>query len=190
MQVETLNIPDIKIISPAKHGDTRGFFSEIYSQRSLASAGIHHQFVQDNCSFSAPRFTVRGLHWQSPPFEQAKLIQVLQGSILDVAVDLRAGSPWFRQHVAVELSAKNWQQLLIPVGFAHGFCTLEPDTMVLYKVDAYYSAENEFGLRWNDPDIGIDWPLAEDQAMLSDKDRQLPLLGDCELPFDFAETRK
>ncbi len=183
MHVSSLDIPDIKLLSPEKHGDARGFFSEIYSRRSLEAAGIRQQFVQENCSFSAPQFTVRGLHWQSPPFAQAKLIQVLQGSILDVAVDLRRESPWFGQHVAIELSAENWQQILIPVGFAHGFCTLEADTMVLYKVDAYYSTEHEQGLRWDDPTLGIDWPATKDQAVLSTKDQQLPLLANCKPPF-------
>ena len=186
MLLSSLDIPDIKLLSPEKHGDARGFFSEIYSQRSLEAAGIRQQFVQENCSFSAAQFTVRGLHWQSPPFVQAKLVQVLKGSILDVAVDLRRQSPWFGQHVAVELSATNWQQLLIPVGFAHGFCTLEPDTMVLYKVDAYYSAEHDEGVRWDDPTIGIDWPAGKDQAVLSTKDQQLPLLADCEPPFTYT----
>jgi dTDP-4-dehydrorhamnose 3,5-epimerase len=189
MQVDALEIPDLKLITPVKHSDERGFFSEIYSQRDMEAAGLNPSFLQENCSFSAPKYTVRGLHWQSPPTAQAKLIQVTQGAILDVAVDVRLNSPWFGRHVAVELSADNWQQLLVPVGFAHGFCTLEEDTTVLYKVDAYYSAADDHGLRWNDPTLGIDWPVSADAAILSGKDKNLPMLADCDLPFIYTETQ-
>jgi len=187
MQVEELAIPDIKLITPEKYGDSRGFFSEIFSRRDFESAGISFQPVQENYSWSAAQFTIRGLHWQSPPHAQMKLVHVLQGKILDVAVDLRINSPWFGQHVSAELSAQNWQQLLIPAGFAHGFCTLEPDTGVLYTVDDFYSAEHDTGVRWNDPDIGIAWPADAGGASLSDRDKQLPLLTDCDLPFVYEE---
>jgi dTDP-4-dehydrorhamnose 3,5-epimerase len=164
----------VKRLVPNRHGDARGWFSETYRADKLAAAGIANDFVQDNQSFSAPAFTVRGLHFQTPPAAQAKLVRVLSGSILDVAVDLRRTSATFGRHVAVRLDAEGGEQLFVPAGFAHGFCTLEPDTMVAYKVDAYYSPENDRNLVWNDPDLGIAWPVDEAQAALSDKDRAAP----------------
>jgi dTDP-4-dehydrorhamnose 3,5-epimerase len=146
-------------------------------------AGIAIDFVQDNHSLSAAVGTVRGLHFQTAPFAQAKLIRVVRGRIFDVAVDIRRSSPTFGKHVAVELSAENWRQLLVPVGFAHGFCTLEPDCEIQYKVSAYYSAADDFGLAWDDPALGIPWPVRSEEAVLSDKDRRQPTLA--ELPAYF-----
>lgn len=161
----------------------RGAFSpKTYSARDLGAAGIHLIFVQDNHSHSAEAGTVRGLHFQTPPFEQDKLVRVTRGRILDVVFDIRKGSPTYGQHVAVELSADNWAQLLVPVGFAHGLCTLEPDTEVLYKVTNFYSAESDKGVRWNDPALGIAWPKFAG-AQVSPKDAVLPLLAELDSPF-------
>ena len=182
--VEATAIPDVKIITPKKFGDHRGFFSEIYNRQAFAEAGIALDFVQDNHSLSAQVGTLRGLHFQSAPFAQDKLVRVPRGRILDVAVDIRQSSPTFGRHVAVELSAANWRQLLVPIGFAHAFVTLEPDTEVMYKVTNYYSAANDLGLAWDDPDLAIDWPLPPGWAVLSDKDRKHPRLRD--LPSIFA----
>lgn len=168
----------VVVLTPRRFDDPRGFFSEVYNQRRFAAAGVDAAFIQDNHSRSGPVGTVRGLHFQRPPFAQAKLVRVLKGAILDVVVDLRKASPTFGRHVAVELSAAAWNQLYVPAGFAHGFCTLEPDTEVFYKVDAYYSAEHDGGILWNDPALGIDWPVSAEAALLSDKDQRLPLLGD------------
>jgi len=184
MVVEDTAIPGVKIITPRKHGDHRGYFSEVYRQDALAKAGLSLDFVQDNHSLSAQTGTLRGLHFQAPPFAQDKLVRVLRGAILDVAVDLRASSATFGRHVAVELSAANWRQLLVPIGFAHGFCTLEPDTEVFYKVTNYYSAAHDLGLAWDDAALGIVWPVNGQTAVLSDKDRRLPALKD--LPAVFA----
>ncbi len=182
--VEATAIPDVKIITPKKFGDHRGFFSEVYSRKAFAEAGVALDFVQDNHSLSAQVGTLRGLHFQSAPFAQDKLVRVPRGRILDVAVDIRKSSPTFGRHVAVELSAENWRQLLVPIGFAHGFVTLEPDTEVMYKVTNYYSAANDLGLAWDDPDIGVAWPLPPGGAVLSDKDRKHPRLRDLPGIFD------
>jgi dTDP-4-dehydrorhamnose 3,5-epimerase len=176
VEVTALDIPDVKLLTPKKHGDARGFFSEVYNRRDLAAAGIEYDFVQDNHSLSSAPGVLRGLHFQSPPMEIAKLVRVLKGAIFDVAVDLRHGSPTYGQHVSVTLD--DWTQILIPPGFAHGFCTLEPDTEVFYKVSNYYSPEHDLGLRWNDPALGIDWPIGEAEAVLSEKDTRQPLLAD------------
>lgn len=178
LNIERTALPGVVVLSPKRFDDPRGFFSEVYNKRRYAEAGVTSDFIQDNHSRSGPVGTVRGLHFQRPPFAQAKLVRVLKGAILDVAVDLRRGSPTFGQHVAVELSASAWNQLFVPAGFAHGFCTLEPDTEVFYKVDAYYSAEHDGGILWNDPALNIAWPVSAGQAVLSDKDRRLPLLAD------------
>ncbi len=183
--VQTTSIPDVKILTPRRHGDARGYFSESYNRRALADAGIDIDFVQDNESLSAEAGTIRGLHFQAPPFEQTKLVRVLTGAILDVALDLRAGSPTYGQHVAVRLSAEEGNQLLIPAGFAHGFCTLAPDTRVFYKVDQYYSAAHDAGLLWNDPDIGIEWPVSSGSAVLSEKDGKLPAFAGFRSPFAY-----
>ncbi|WP_038364525.1 dTDP-4-dehydrorhamnose 3,5-epimerase [Bosea sp. UNC402CLCol] len=178
LSVEDMAIPAVKMITPKKFGDHRGFFSETWSRKAFAEAGLDLNFVQDNQSLSAPVGTLRGLHFQSPPFAQDKLVRVTRGRILDVAVDIRASSPTFGKHVAVELSAENWRQLLVPVGFAHGFVTLEPDTEVLYKVTAPYAPENDHGLAFDDPALGIDWRLPADKLTLSDKDRKHPRLAE------------
>ncbi len=178
MNVVALDIPDVKLITPKRFGDSRGFFSEVYNARALADAGIDIVFVQDNHAFSSQTGTLRGLHFQKPPHAQTKLVRVTRGRIYDVAVDIRPGSPTYGRHVGVELSAGNWSQLLVPAGFAHGYCTLEPDTEVLYKVDAYYAPEHDAGILWSDPALAISWPVAADMAQLSDKDLRLPLFKD------------
>lgn len=184
LSVEPTAISDVKIITPKKFGDHRGFFSETWNRAAFAEAGLHLDFVQDNQSLSATVGTLRGLHFQSAPFAQDKLVRVTKGRILDVAVDLRASSPTFGQHVAIELSAENWRQLLVPIGFAHGFVTLEPDTEVLYKVTAPYGPKNDHGVAFDDPALGIDWRLPHGELVLSDKDRKHPRLAD--LPRYFA----
>lgn len=184
LSVEDTAIPAVKIVTPKKFGDHRGFFSETWSRKAFAEAGLDLDFVQDNQSLSAPVGTLRGLHFQSPPFAQDKLVRVTRGRILDVAVDIRAASPTFGKHVAVELSAENWKQLLVPVGFAHGFVTLEPDTEVLYKVTAPYAPENDHGLAFDDPALGIDWRLPLSGLTLSDKDRKHPRLAEMLRYFD------
>jgi dTDP-4-dehydrorhamnose 3,5-epimerase len=183
MDVIPLALPEVKLIRPKRHGDHRGFFSEVWSRRDLAKAGLDLDFVQDNHSMSAEAGTVRALHFQTPPFAQDKLVRVARGRILDVAVDVRRGSATFGRHVQVELSADNWEQLLVPKGFAHGLVTLEPNTEVLYKVTAYYAPQNDAGILWNDPDLGIAWPITPDRAILSAKDKTLPRLKDAPVLF-------
>jgi dTDP-4-dehydrorhamnose 3,5-epimerase len=177
MQVVETEIPEVKLIKPVRHIDSRGFFSEVFREDALQEYGIRVHFVQDNHSLSAARGVVRGLHFQTPPFAQAKLLRVTSGSIFDVTVDIRWGSPTFGRHVAAVLSASEWNQIFVPEGFAHGYCTLEPDTEVLYKVSAYYSPEHDRGLLWCDPALGIDWPVSADRAQISDKDRKHPPLS-------------
>lgn len=177
MLFEDTEISGLKIVTPKKHGDARGFFSEVYKQSDWRAAGLKLDFVQDNHSYSAPLGTLRGLHFQIEPAGQDKLIRVVRGRILDVAVDLRRSSPTFGRHAAHELSAANWRQLLVPVGFAHGFVTLEPDTEVLYKVTSHYSPAHDRGLAWDDPDLGIDWRLPAG-PLLSERDTRLPRLRD------------
>lgn len=188
MRVESTAIPDVKLVIPTKFEDHRGFFVETWNRKTWAEHGVADEFVQDNHSLSRQAGTVRGLHFQSPPFAQAKLIRVVRGSILDVAVDIRRGSPTFRQHVAVRLTAGDPTQMLVPVGFAHGFCTLEPDTEVVYKVTGFYSRANDHGILWNDPSLDIAWPVAADAAQLSDKDRAAPKLAEVPSYFTYAGT--
>ena len=184
MHILATTIPEIKEIKPLRRTDPRGFFSEIYREDALREHEIDVRFVQENLSLSVDRGVVRGLHFQLPPAAQAKLVRVAVGSILDVAVDIRRGSPTYGRHVAVVLNAEQGNQLFVPEGFAHGFCTLEPNTEVVYKVNRYYSAEHDRGLRWNDPKLGINWPVDESAALLSEKDRRQPALAD--LPPYFA----
>lgn len=184
LHVEATALPDVKIIRFEKFGDHRGFFSETYSRKAFAEAGIAIEFVQDNHSLSAVVGTLRGLHFQSPPFAQDKLIRVPRGRILDIAVDIRASSPDFGKAVAVELSAENWLQVLVPAGFAHGFVTLEPDTEVLYKVSAPYAPGHDHGLAFDDPALGIDWGFPAERLTLSEKDRRHPRLADLPRYFD------
>jgi dTDP-4-dehydrorhamnose 3,5-epimerase len=165
-------------VTPGKFADERGFFSETYNRQELSAAGLDGEFVQDNHSLSRRPGTLRGLHFQLEPFAQAKLVRVIRGAVLDVVVDLRRSSPTFGQHVSVVLSAEAWNQLLVPVGCAHGFCTTEPDTEVCYKVSAAYSREHDRGLRWDDPSLAIAWPLPEGGPVLSAKDARLPLLAE------------
>jgi dTDP-4-dehydrorhamnose 3,5-epimerase len=178
MRIRPQAIPDVLLIEPARHGDARGFFSEVWKRSTLAAAGITADFVQDNHSFSRDAGVLRGLHFQRPPHAQGKLVRVTRGRILDVVVDIREGSPTFGQHVTAELSATNWYQIWVPRGFAHGFLTLEPDTEVLYKVDAEYAHEADGGIAWNDPALGIAWPLPPGGPLLSEKDRAAPCLAD------------
>ena len=185
MKATPTAIPDVVVIEPKVFGDARGFFYESFNNKAFDEVvGRHVDFVQDNQSLSAPVGTLRGLHFQSAPFAQDKLVRVTRGRILDVAVDIRASSPSFGKHVAVELSAENWKQLLVPTGFAHGFVTLEPDTEVLYKVTAPYAPENDHGLAFDDPALGIDWRLPLSGLTLSDKDRKHPRLAEMLRYFD------
>jgi dTDP-4-dehydrorhamnose 3,5-epimerase len=179
MQIEDTTLEGVKIVTPDRFGDARGFFSESYNQRRWEERGLPpFRFVQDNHSLSRDVGVIRGLHFQTAPFAQDKLVRVTRGRILDVAVDIRRASPSFGRHVAVELSAENWSQLIVPIGFAHGFCTLEPDTEVVYKVTNFYSAPNDRGLACDDPDLDIAWPIAPTRAILSEKDRRWPRLRD------------
>ncbi|MBL4906698.1 MAG: dTDP-4-dehydrorhamnose 3,5-epimerase [Sneathiella sp.] len=187
MEIEETALPEVKLIKPQKYGDARGFFSEVWSDRELKSAGITADFVQDNHAFSAEKGTIRGLHYQMPPKAQGKLVRVIRGKALDVAVDIRRGSKNFGKHVAVVLSAENWHQLWVPPGFAHGYCTLTTNVEFLYKVTNDYSPEHGQGLLWNDPAIGINWKISEADIILSDKDKILPLLADQENLFEFGE---
>ncbi|MFN3447713.1 MAG: dTDP-4-dehydrorhamnose 3,5-epimerase [Roseococcus sp.] len=178
MKITPLAIPDVLLIEPPRYGDARGFFSEVWKRSALAAAGLVVDFVQDNHSLSREAGVLRGLHFQRPPHAQGKLVRCTRGRVLDVAVDIREGSPSYGQHVAVELSAENWRQVWVPRGFAHGFLTLEPDCEVLYKVDAEYSREADGGIAWDDPALGIAWPLPPGGPILSDKDRAAPRLAE------------
>jgi dTDP-4-dehydrorhamnose 3,5-epimerase len=186
MEVRATALPDVKVLTPRRFGDQRGYFSETWSAAHMAGQGLDIRFVQDNESLSAKAGTLRGLHYQAPPFAQAKLVRVARGAILDVAVDARRGSPTYGRWVAEEISAENGAQILVPVGFLHGFLTLTDDTLVIYKVDNVYDAGSDGGVRWNDPDIGIDWGVAEEGLTLSDKDRRAPLFREWVSPFEYG----
>lgn len=178
MIIQELDIPGLLLLKPQRHGDDRGFFSEVFRKDRFEAAAGPVSFVQDNHSRSATKGTLRGLHYQSPPAAQGKLVRVTSGAVLDVAVDIRQGSPTYGRHVAVELSAENWSQLWVPPGFLHGFCTLTDDVEFLYKVTAYYSPQHDGSVAFNDPDLGILWPFPESQLTLSAKDRAAPRLRD------------
>ena len=167
-------------VRPPRFADERGFFSETWSEAAFRDAGIATVFVQDNHSLSRHTGVLRGLHYQVPPFAQEKLVRVTRGAVFDVAVDIRKGSPTFGQWVAARLSADEWNQILVPRGFAHGFLTLEPDTEVQYKVSAPYSRDHDRAIRFDDPAIGIDWPLPSAELVLSERDRAAPMLADAE----------
>jgi dTDP-4-dehydrorhamnose 3,5-epimerase len=180
--VQSLAIPDVKVISAKRFGDDRGFFSETFRKSTLLNEGIDVEFVQDNHSMSQAKHTLRGLHIQLPPFEQAKLVRVVKGSILDVAVDVRRHSPTFGQWVSAVISEKEWNQIYVPTGFLHGFLTLEENTEVVYKVSKYYDRDAERGVRYDDPTLNINWTITT-QPMLSPKDAELPSFNDFDSPF-------
>lgn len=184
VKFETLALPGVRLLTPERHRDRRGFFSETYNRKALSGAGVQIDFLQDNHSLSSEPGTVRGLHFQAPPFAQDKLVRVVRGSIFDVAVDLRRSSPTYGRHVGVVISAETWSQILVPIGFAHGFATLEPGTEVIYKVSNYFAPAYEMGIAWNDRALGIQWPVQETTAIVSEKDRNLPRLCDSVSPFD------
>jgi dTDP-4-dehydrorhamnose 3,5-epimerase len=185
MNIHEVNIPDLKLITPKRFTDVRGYFSETWSDRRFREEVAKVTFVQDNQSVSAKKGTLRGMHFQRPPFAQGKLVRVLRGSILDVAVDIRKGSSTYRQHAAVKLDAVEGAQLWVPPGFLHGFCTLEDETEVYYKVTSYYSPNHDAGVLWNDQDLGINWPVEPDSVVLSDRDKRHPRLRDLPDYFDY-----
>lgn len=175
----------VVLIKTRRFGDDRGWFCETYAEAKFAALGVADRFVQDNQSYSAQAGTIRGIHFQRPPHAQAKLVRCLRGAIMDYAVDLRRGSPTYGRHVSAELSADNGEQLYVPVGFGHAFVTLTPEAEVAYKVSDIYAPDCDGGVRWDDPDIGIPWPLPASGPVLSDKDRALPLLRDFDSPFAY-----
>lgn len=181
LEVRELGLDGVLEIVPKQFGDSRGFFSETYNAERFAEHGITLEFVQDNHSLSRGEGVLRGLHYQIKPRAQDKLVRVSRGAIYDVAVDIRKGSPTFGKWVGTELSAEKWNQLLVPKGFAHGFVTLVPDTEVVYKVTDYYSRDHDRAIRYDDPEIGIDWPMAKSSIVLSEKDAAAPLLSEAEL---------
>jgi dTDP-4-dehydrorhamnose 3,5-epimerase len=185
IEVRALALEGVLEIRPDQFADERGFFSEVWNEAAWREAGIDQEFVQDNHSLSKQRGVLRGLHYQAPPMAQTKLVRVTRGSVFDVAVDIRKGSPTFGSWVSAVLSAERWNQLLVPAGFAHGFLTLEDDCEVQYKVSACYSPDHDRSIRFNDPEIAIDWPIASEELILSDKDRAAPLLADAQPGFDY-----
>ncbi|KIC45506.1 dTDP-4-dehydrorhamnose 3,5-epimerase [Ruegeria sp. ANG-S4] len=187
MKLTRLAVPEVILVTPKRFTDPRGFFEETYNQDSFAAGGIKTVFVQDNHSLSCAVGTVRGLHFQAPPKVQAKLVRCGRGRLFDVAVDIRKGSPTFGQWVGEELSFESGRMLLVPAGFAHGFMTLEPDTEIIYKCSNTYAPETEGVIRWDDPDIGINWPLGMVEPQLSDKDKSAPFLQDTETPFTIED---
>lgn len=187
MLVEETGLPGLLVLTPRRFGDARGFFSETWNRARFEEAGIHLDFVQDNHSLSAAVGTVRGLHFQAPPRAQAKLVRCGRGALFDVAVDIRRGSPTYGKWFGVELSFENGKQLLVPAGFAHGFATRVPDTEIVYKCSDIYAPETEGALRFDDPEIGIDWGLGDVAPILSEKDAAAPGLSGFETPFTFEE---
>lgn len=190
MEIVPQAIPEVLLVKPRCFEDARGYFCETYNEKLSASYGLVARYVQDNVSLSRKAGTIRGLHFQLPPFAQAKLVRVLRGRILDVAVDVRMGSPSYGHYVAVELSAERQEQLFLPAGFAHGFCTLEDDTEVFYKVSDYYAPAHDSGIVWNDPDLAIRWPYQDDAVILSDKDKALSRFRDMPAAFHYTELKK
>ncbi|HIS96088.1 MAG TPA: dTDP-4-dehydrorhamnose 3,5-epimerase [Candidatus Ventricola gallistercoris] len=184
-RIET-SLPGVCIVEPQVFGDHRGYFMETYNRKAFEEIGIPHTFVQDNQSFSAQKGTLRGIHFQNAPFAQAKLVRVTRGAVMDVAVDLRKGSPTYKRWVAVELSAENKRMLFIPRGFGHGFKTLTEDVEFCYKVDNLYSKACDRGIRYNDPSIGVDWGMI-DEKLLSQKDTTSPLLEESDCNFVYGE---
>jgi dTDP-4-dehydrorhamnose 3,5-epimerase len=180
---ERLSIPDVIVIRVRKFGDSRGHFLETFRKSDFAEMGIECDFLQDNQAYSAQSGTIRGLHFQAPPDAQAKLVRVLHGAVYDAAVDLRRGSPTYGKWCGARLSADGGEQIFVPRGFAHGYCTLEPDTVVAYKVDGYYAPKSEAGLMWNDPAIGVDWSVPAQSVLVSEKDAKLPSLSSFATPF-------
>lgn len=187
MNITPQSIPEVLLIEPVRRGDHRGWFSEIYHRSALAEAGFDREFVQDNHAFSAAKGTTRALHLQIPPMAQDKLVGPIRGVILDVAVDIRHGSPTFGQYVAVELDAEKRAQLLVPRGFAHGYQSLTENAEVLYKVSNYYAPETERGVLWNDPAIGAPWVFGADQAIVHPRDGAWPTLAEAEVYFRYGE---
>lgn len=183
MEARALEIPDVKLVTPARFSDARGHFCETWNRRAFAAAGIDADFVQDNQSLSKRKGTVRGLHYQAPPFAQAKLVRVLQGAILDVAVDARKSSPTYGRWVSARLDAETGAELFVPAGFLHGFATLAADTVVAYKADAYYDKASDGAVLWNDPALAIDWGIAEEDAILSEKDAGAAAWAGFQSPF-------
>jgi len=181
MEVCTLKkFKEVKVLTPTRFEDNRGFFSEIYNKEKFFDLGIDLDFVQDNQSLSTEIYTLRGLHFQSPPFAQDKLVRVLNGSILDVAVDIRKNSPTYGDYISVELSSEKFNQILVPKGFAHAILTLEKNTEIIYKVTNYYSKENDHGIAWNDKELNIDWGISEDKVIVSEKDNNQPKFNSLE----------
>lgn len=183
MDIESTAIPGVCVIRARKFGDARGFVSETFKQQALEQHGIVETWIQDNHTFSAYRGVIRGLHFQAHPAAQAKLVRVTHGAIFDVALDIRVGSMTYGQHVAVELSAGAWNQIYVPVGFAHGFCTLTEEAEVLYKVSAPYAPQTEGGVLWNDPALNIDWPVDGANAVVIARDAAWPRLSELQSPF-------
>jgi dTDP-4-dehydrorhamnose 3,5-epimerase len=188
MDIMDTALPEIKVVMPRRIGDVRGFFSEVWNARDFASVGIDAAFVQDNHVRNPQKGTLRGLHFQVPPAAQGKLVRVTRGAIFDVAVDIRQGSPSFGRHAAAVLTADNWYQLWIPPGFAHGYCTLEPDTEVQYKTTEFYSPAHDRGIAWFDPVLMITWPVTTETAVVSERDRALPRLAEQTDLFEYGSA--
>jgi dTDP-4-dehydrorhamnose 3,5-epimerase len=186
MEIRALAIKDVLLITPKRFEDSRGFFTELYSRQTFLEAGITTDFVQDNFSRSNDVGVVRGLHFQAPPFAQAKLLRVLRGAIFDVVVDLRHGSPSYGRSASITLTGESGSQLYVPEGFAHGFCTIEPGTEITYKVNAYYAPQHDRGLLWSDPALGINWPVDPAAITLSERDRRHPPLAELPRYFDYG----
>ncbi|TCP63410.1 dTDP-4-dehydrorhamnose 3,5-epimerase [Rhodovulum bhavnagarense] len=187
LEIEETGLPGVVVLTPRRFGDRRGFFSETWNARRMAEHGLDYLFVQDNQSLSAEIGTVRGLHFQAPPHAQDKLVRCGRGALFDVAVDIRVGSATYGQWVGVDLTAENGKQLLVPKGFLHGFVTRAPDTEIVYKCTDYYAPECDGAVRWDDPDLGIDWGISAASAILSDKDAAAPRLRDITSPFRYEE---